>query len=154
MNLLFRRTNLYMELALEEAKESATRGSIPVGAVIVWENEIISRAGNEVLKNNDPTSHAEIVAIRAACRQLNSHFIPSCDIYVTLEPCAMCAEAISLARIRRLYFGAYDTKYGAVINGCRVLDSALHKPEIIGGIAEKKCAEIITDFFRKKRSSS
>ena len=140
-----------MQLAVNEAIKAAARDSVPVGAVIVFKNKIIASAGNEVLKNNDPTAHAEMLAIRRACEVLQTTVLDECDLYVTLEPCAMCAQAISLARIRRLYFGAYDEKYGGVIHGAQVLRKALHKPEIIGGVLETQCANILKNFFDKKR---
>lgn len=139
-----------MQAALREAFFAFQRDSVPIGAVVVRESRIISRAGNEVIKNHDPTAHAEILALRRAGTFLNSEFLCDCDIYVTLEPCAMCAQAISLARIRRLYFGAYDPKYGAVTHGCRVFDSSSshHKPEVIGGVLETQCQQILKDFFK------
>ncbi|MBR1735024.1 MAG: nucleoside deaminase [Alphaproteobacteria bacterium] len=140
-----------METALQEAIEAGKRNSIPVGAVIVKSNKIISSAGNEVKKAHDSTAHAEILAIRRACSILKTPILEDCDMYVTLEPCAMCAQAISLARIRRLYFGAYDVKYGAVTHGCRVFEHALHKTEIISGIFETQCKKILVDFFKTKR---
>ena len=141
----------FMKVALNEAKKAEKRGSIPVGAVIVYENKIISSAGNEVIKNNDPTAHAEISALRTAGSYLNSCFLDECDIYVTLEPCPMCAQAISLARIRRLYFGAYSPKYGGIEHGCRVFDHALHKTEVIGGVLETQCAKILQNFFKENK---
>jgi tRNA(Arg) A34 adenosine deaminase TadA len=142
----------FMELALEEARKAESTGSVPVGAVIVQKGRVISAAGNEVIKNSDPTAHAEILAIRRACLDLRSHIIDECDIYVTLEPCAMCAQAISFARIRRLYFGAYDPKCGAVEQQPRILDISLHKTEVIGGVWETQCEKILQNFFRNKRN--
>jgi tRNA(Arg) A34 adenosine deaminase TadA len=139
-----------MTLALKEAKKAEAREAVPVGAVVVRNGEAISAAGNETL--DDPTAHAEILAIRGACLYLKTPVLCDCDIYVTLEPCAMCAQAISLARIRRLYFGAYDIKYGAVEQKLRVFDFALWKPEIVGGILETPCARVLQDFFEKKRT--
>jgi cytosine deaminase len=141
-----------MKLAIEQAEEAALRGSVPVGAVITLNNKVIASAGNEVLKNADPTAHAEVVAIRRACIQLGYNILEDCDIYVTLEPCTMCAQAISLARISRLYFGAYDKKYGGVLHGCHVFDYAIHKPEVIGGISETLCAKILQNFFKDRRN--
>ncbi len=141
----------FMQIAVNEALEAAARDSVPVGAVIIFKNKIIASAGNEVLKNHDPTAHAEILAIRRACNFLGTTVLDECDLYVTLEPCAMCAQAISLARIRRLYFGAYDEKYGGVTHGAQVFRYALHKPEIIGGVSEKQCADILKNFFEQKR---
>ncbi len=140
-----------MEHALVEAQAAAERNSVPVGAVITLGDTIIARAGNEVWKNNDPTAHAEILAIRRACTYLKTHMLTECDLYVTLEPCAMCAQAISLARIRRLYFGAYDVKYGAIVHNARVFSHSLHKPEYIGGVLETQCAKILQQFFQKRR---
>jgi cytosine deaminase len=119
---------------------------------VIYRGQIISSAGNEVIKNSDPTAHAEIIAIRQACRLLSAHILDGCDIYVTLEPCPMCAQAISLTRIRRLYFGAYDPRYGGVEHGARIFDHALHKTEIIGGILATRCAKILKDFFENKRN--
>lgn len=135
-----------MKLAIVEAQKAAARGSVPIGALVVRDRLLISSAGNEVVKNYDPTAHAEILAIRRACSSLKSYIINDCDIYVTLEPCPMCAKAISLARIRRLYFGAYDAECGAAFN---VL---LPKTEIIGGVLEIQCVKILQNFFSKRRS--
>lgn len=140
-----------MVLALEEAELAAQRGSVPVGAVIVLDDRLLVRAGNEVIRDHDPTAHAEIVAIRRACRLLGQLMLDRCDIYVTLEPCAMCAQALSLARIRRLYFGAYDVKYGGVVHGCRVFEHAIHKPEVISGVSETQCTKILQNFFSGRR---
>jgi cytosine deaminase len=143
--------NSHMKLAINEAENAFLRESVPVGAVIISCNTLISSAGNEVKKRNDPTAHAEILAIQEACKILKTNVLDNCDMYVTLEPCAMCAQAISLARIRKLYFGAYDIKYGAVDNGCKVFNYSIHKPEIIGGIFETQCAEILQKFFQNRR---
>ncbi|MDR2720756.1 MAG: nucleoside deaminase [Puniceicoccales bacterium] len=142
----------FMKLAIQEAEKAAERGSVPVGAVIILEDNVIASAGNEVLKSSDPTAHAEIVAIRRACAQLGCNILENCDIYITLEPCAMCAQAIALARISRLYFGAYDKKYGGVVHGCHVFDHSIHKPEVIGGISEALCAKILQNFFKSRRN--
>jgi tRNA(adenine34) deaminase len=135
-----------MELALEEAEKAGARGSVPIGALVIRNNAIVSSAGNEVIKNFDPAAHAEILALRRACFSLKSHIIDDCDIYVTLEPCPMCAWAISLARIRRLYFGAYDIKFGA---SKRML---LPRTEVIGGVLEIQCTKILQDFFSARRN--
>ncbi|MDR1334105.1 MAG: nucleoside deaminase [Holosporaceae bacterium] len=140
-----------MQLAIEEAEKAGARGSIPVGSVLVRHNKIIASAGNEVIKNHDATAHAEILVIREASRIMESHILDDCDLYVTLEPCAMCAQAISLARIRRLYFGAYDAKYGAVEKPPYVFDHAFCKPEIIGGVRETQCTQILQFFFRREK---
>ena len=154
MKLFTERAEFYMNLAIEEAMKASSMDSVPVGAVIVSTTgtaTIIVSAGNEVQKNMDPTAHAEVVAIRKACASMESLVLSECDIYVTLEPCPMCAQAISLARIRRLYFGAYNEKFGGVVNGCRVFDNSIHKPEIISGILETQCAKILKNFFKCKR---
>jgi len=143
----------FMLSAIALAKKAAENGEVPVGALVVCDGEIIASAHNLVEKNTDPTAHAEILAIRAAAEILNSARLKTCDLYVTLEPCAMCAAAISLARIKRLYFGAYDEKGGGVENGARVFSHSTchHKPEIYGGIAEIECAKLLKDFFADKR---
>ncbi len=151
MNNSLNNNCFFMELALYKARNASLRGSVPVGAVITFKDKIISSASNETIKNKDPTAHAEILAIRRACLALDSHILDRCDIYVTLEPCAMCAQAISLSRIKRLYFGAYDKKYGSVVHGCRVFDYAIHKTEVIGGVFETQCSKILQDFFKKRR---
>ena len=144
----------YMELALEVAERAAARGEVPVGAVIVQDGKLLVRAGNRVEADNDPTAHAEILAIRAAAEMLDTPRLAVCDLYVTLEPCAMCAAAISMARIRRLYFGAYDPKGGGVENGPRFFGQPTchHAPDVYGGIAESECGELLKEFFRELRS--
>ena len=141
----------FMLCAVTEAISAKQAGSIPIGAVIVRNGEILSSAGNEVIRRCDPTAHAEILAIRAACLAIDSFLLNECDIYVTLEPCPMCAQAISLAHIRRLYFGAYSPKYGGVDHGCKIFDHALHKTEVIGGVLETQCAEILQNFFKENK---
>jgi tRNA(adenine34) deaminase len=141
----------FMQLAIKEAEKAGSRGSVPVGSVLVRHNKIIASAGNEVIKNHDSTAHAEILVIRKAGFIMKSHILDDCDLYVTLEPCAMCAQAISLARIRRLYFGAYDAKYGAVEKPPYVFDCSFHKPEVIGGVLETQCAKILHFFFRGEK---
>lgn len=142
-----------MGAALEETKQAASRGEVPVGAVVVRGNEIIARAGNRTRELNDPTAHAEIVAIREACREAGLERLPDADIYVTLEPCAMCAAAISFARLRRLYFGAEDEKGGAVIHGGRFYSSPTchHAPEIYPGLGETDASALLVEFFRERR---
>jgi len=144
-----------MDAALEEAKAAAARGEVPVGAVIVdgASGEIVARAGNETRALNDPTAHAEVLAIRRAAAALGAERLGGCDLYVTLEPCTMCAAAISFARIRRLYFGAADPKGGAVENGVRLYTSPTchHAPEVYGGIRESEAARLLKDFFRERR---
>ncbi|KHJ55715.1 CMP deaminase [Aureimonas altamirensis] len=142
-----------MQAALEEAVAAGERGEVPVGAVLVMDGRIVARAGNETRARNDPTAHAEILAIRRACDALGQERLTGADLYVTLEPCAMCAAAISFARIRRLYFGASDPKGGGVEHGGRfyVQPTCHHAPDVYGGIAETQSANILTEFFRLRR---
>ena len=139
--------------ALDEAEAAAQRGEVPVGAVVVLDGQVVARAGNRVEELSDPTAHAEILALRAAAAALGSPRLGGCDLYVTLEPCPMCAAAISLARIRRLYFGAYDPKGGGVDHGARVFDhpTCHHRPEVVGGVEERRASELLRDFFRERR---
>ncbi len=143
----------FMQKALAQANIAYASGEVPVGAVIVRDGKIIVEAHNLVETGQDPTAHAEILAIRQACNIIGSPRLVDCDLYVTLEPCAMCAQAISLARIRRLYFGANDRKGGGVENGARVFShpTCHHKPEIYSGIAENECGGILQKFFQEKR---
>lgn len=144
-----------MHLALEEARKAARRGEVPVGAVIVdpASAEVLAASGNRVEEFNDPTAHAEVLAIRAAAAARGSLRLAGCDLYVTLEPCAMCATAMSFARIGRVYFGAYDPKGGGVEHGPRVFSRSTchHRPEVYGGIAEGEAAQLMRAFFRKRR---
>ncbi|MGA7328274.1 MAG: nucleoside deaminase [Rhodomicrobium sp.] len=143
-----------MELALAEAEKAASLGETPVGAVVVSPaGDVVGRAHNLVVAASDPTAHAEILAIRQACLTAKSERLPGYGLYVTLEPCAMCAAAISFARIGRLYFGASDEKGGAVEHGVRFFSAATchHAPEVYGGIAETRCAALLKDFFRNLR---
>jgi tRNA(adenine34) deaminase len=142
-----------MDMALDEARKAEAAGEVPVGCVIVHDGTVIACAGNRTLTDRDPTAHAEIVAIRAAARQLGSERLTGCDLYVTLEPCAMCAAAISFARIRRLYYGAADPKGGAVENGPRFYQSPAchHRPETYGGIGASAAGELLRTFFAAKR---
>ena len=142
-----------MELALAEARDAAGRGEVPVGAVVVRDGTVIARAGNRTLELRDPTAHAEMLAIRMACEALGSERLIGCDLHVTLEPCPMCAGAISFARIRRLYFGASDPKGGAVESGVRLYAQPIchHVPEVYGGIGESDAAMLLRDFFRERR---
>lgn len=146
----------FMQAALEEAVAAGERGEVPVGAVLVMEGRIVARAGNETRAQNDPTAHAEILAIRRACDALGQERLTGADLYVTLEPCAMCAAAISFARIRRLYFGASDPKGGGVEHGGRFYaqPTCHHAPDVYGGIAETQSAHILTEFFRLRREPS
>jgi tRNA(adenine34) deaminase len=143
-----------MELALEEAERARDLGEVPIGAVVVSaEGEVLARAGNRTIALRDPTAHAELLAIRAACSKLGSERLTDCDLYVTLEPCAMCAAAISFARIRRLYFGAADAKGGAVEHGPRFFSQATchHRPEVIGGLSEARTGTLLKQFFADRR---
>jgi tRNA(adenine34) deaminase len=143
----------FMQLALEEAGAAAERGEVPVGCVVVREGEVIARAGNRTIVDRDPTAHAEVLAIRQAAAALGSERLATCDLYVTLEPCAMCAAAMSFARIRRLYFGASDPKGGAVEDGVRFFSAATcnHRPEVYGGLNESACAALLKEFFQARR---
>jgi len=142
-----------MQLALEEARAAGTRGEVPVGCVVVRGGEVVARAGNRTLSDKDPTAHAELLAIRAAAAALGSERLTDCDLYVTLEPCAMCAAAMSFARIRRLYFGAADPKGGAVEHGPRFFTQPTchHRPEVYSGIGESESAALLRQFFRARR---
>lgn len=143
----------WMDIAMEEAVAAAGRGEVPVGAVLSKGSRLIARAGNRTREFNDPTAHAEILVIREACRELESERLTGCDLTVTLEPCAMCAAAISFARIRRLYFAAADEKGGAVENGTRFYSSATchHRPEVYSGIQESRANALLSEFFQKLR---
>jgi tRNA(adenine34) deaminase len=144
-----------MDLALAEATAAAARGEVPVGAVLVdgRSGEVLARAGNRVEELADPTAHAEMIAIRAAAMALGAKRLDGADLYVTLEPCAMCAAAIAFARLRRLYFGAGDPKGGAVEHGPRFFDQPTchHRPEVYGGIGERPAAEMLRAFFQARR---
>ena len=143
----------FMDVALAQARAAAAAGEVPVGCVIVRNGAVIAQAGNRTLADRDPTAHCEIVAIRAAALALGCERLSDCDLYVTLEPCAMCAGAISFARIRRLYYGAPDPKGGAVDNGVRFFASPTchHRPEVYGGIGEAEASALLKDFFRERR---
>jgi tRNA(adenine34) deaminase len=148
------RSGTPMDLALEEAEAARARGEVPIGAVVVGaRGEVLAKAGNRALELRDPTAHAELLAIREACAKLSSERLADCDLYVTLEPCAMCAAAISFARIRRLYFGSADPKGGAVEHGPRFFrqPTCHHAPEVYGGIGESKAAALLKDFFAARR---
>jgi tRNA(adenine34) deaminase len=142
-----------MALALDEARAAAAVGEVPIGCVIVRGGEVIARAHNRTLADRDPTAHAELLAIRQAAAATGSERLVDCDLYVTLEPCAMCAAAMSFARIRRLYFGADDPKGGAVENGVRFFDSPTchHRPDVYSGIAAGEAGDLLRDFFRARR---
>jgi tRNA(adenine34) deaminase len=143
----------FMDMALAEARAAAASGEVPVGAVIVHDGAAIARSGNRMLADSDPTAHAEMVAIRQAAARLGSARLPECDLYVTLEPCAMCAGALAVSRIRRLYYGAADPKGGAVENGVKFFSSPSchHRPEVYGGLAEVEASALLKEFFRERR---
>ena len=142
-----------MDLALVEARAAAADGEVPVGCVVVRGGEVIARGRNRTLADHDPTAHAEMLAIRQAAAAVGAERLVDCDVYVTLEPCAMCAGALSLARVRRLYYGAADPKGGAVDSGVRFFASPTchHRPEIYGGIAEQEAAALLRSFFAERR---
>lgn len=144
----------HMELALDQARRAAARGEAPIGAVLsAPDGSVLASAGNRVRELHDPTAHAEILVIRDAACVIGSERLTGCGLTVTLEPCAMCAGAISLARIGRLWYGASDPKGGAVAHGARVFShpTCHHRPDIYGGIRETACAALLTDFFRERR---
>ena len=143
-----------MEIALAEARAAGLRGEVPIGAAILRDSVLLARAGNRTVELDDPTAHAEMLAIRAAAGAAGSQRLVGADLYVTIEPCAMCAAAISFARLRRLYYGAPDPKGGAVESGVRFFASPTchHVPEVYGGIAEREAAELVRDFFRGRRA--
>jgi tRNA(adenine34) deaminase len=142
-----------MEAALDLARIAADAGEVPVGAVVVKDGQIIGRGGNRPIAGHDPTAHAEIVALREAAAALGTDRLTGCDLWVTLEPCAMCAGAIAHSRIARLYYGASDPKGGAVEHGPRLFEQQTvhHKPEVYGGISETECADLLRTFFRNRR---
>lgn len=144
----------HMDKALAEARAAAERGEVPVGAVLLdASGDVLALAGNRCRELNDPTAHAEMLAIRAACAAKGSERLEGTSLYVTLEPCAMCAAAISAARIARVYYGASDPKSGGVEQGARVFEhrQSHHKPEVYAGISEGECAEVLREFFKGKR---
>ena len=143
----------FMTMALQEARAAGESGDVPIGCVVVHGGTVVARAGNRTVADRDPTAHAELVAIRAAAAALGSERLADCDLYVTLEPCAMCAGAIAFARIRRLYYGAADPKGGAVDSGVRLFASPTchHRPEVYGGLAEQEAAALLREFFAERR---
>lgn len=145
----------YMSLALEQAAAASLRGEVPVGAVLVngLSGEVIAAAGNLTEARHDATAHAEMLVLQAGGQALGAPRLAGCDLYVSLEPCPMCAAAISFARIRRLYFGAYDPKGGGVDHGARIFSQPTchHKPEIYGGFREQECGELLKRFFKERR---
>lgn len=143
----------FMALALEQAKDAALRGEVPIGAVLVADGVVVAQAGNRTRELADPTAHAEILVIREAAAKLSAERLGGCDLYVTLEPCTMCAAAISFARLRRLYFAATDEKGGAVVSGVRFFaqPTCHHTPDVYSGLGETEAATILKDFFRPRR---
>src|SRR3954467_2822431 len=143
----------FMDLALKAAETAGKSGEVPIGCVIVRDNAVIATAGNRTLTDRDPTAHAELLAIRDAARRTGSERLVDCDLYVTLEPCTMCAAAISFARIRRIYYGASDPKGGAVDSGVRFFaaETCHHAPEVYGGIRESEAAGLLREFFAGRR---
>jgi len=148
--------NGFMDRAMEEARAAGARGEVPVGAVLVRGETVLAATGNRMRETADPSAHAEMLAIRQATAQLGSERLTGCDLYVTLEPCTMCAAAISFARIRRLYYGAADEKGGAVEHGVRFYAAATchHSPEIYSGIGERESAALLKAFFAERRFQS
>jgi tRNA(adenine34) deaminase len=142
-----------MDIAFVEARAAQAAGEVPVGCAIVRDGAVLARAGNRTLRDRDPTAHAEMLAIRAAAAALGSERLVGCDLYVTLEPCAMCAAAIAFARIRRLYYGAPDPKGGAVEHGVKFYSAATchHRPEVYGGMGEQEAADLLRAFFAERR---
>jgi len=142
-----------MDLALKAAEDAGNAGEVPIGCVIVRNNEVIASAGNRTLRDRDPTGHAEVLALRDAAAKLGSERLVDCDLYVTLEPCTMCAGAISFARIRRLYYGAADAKGGAVDSGVRFFASKTchHAPEVYSAVGETESARLLREFFKARR---
>lgn len=144
-----------MQRAIDAATAAAEAGDAPIGAVLVdgRTGAVLAAAGNRVEQDSDPTAHAEILVIRAAAAALGTARLPDCDLYVTLEPCAMCAQAIAFARIRRLYFGAYDPKGGGVEHGATIFrqPTCHHRPEVIGGVMEQACGDLLRTFFAIRR---
>ncbi len=149
-------TNGFMAAALDEARRAGERGEVPIGAVVVADGQIVARAGNETRALSDVTAHAEILAIRRAAAAIGDERLSGSDLYVTLEPCTMCAAAISFARIRRLYYGAEDSKGGGVDNGVRFYaqPTCHHVPEVYSGLGETEAATLLKDFFQTKRGMS
>ncbi|MDD9912051.1 MAG: nucleoside deaminase [Alphaproteobacteria bacterium] len=141
-----------MQLALEQAKKAAQQGEVPVGAVVYdCEGTILAAAHNEVEMRQDPTAHAEFIACQKAAKQKGDMYLTDCTVAITLEPCAMCAQALSWFRVKEIRFGAYDVKSGGTENGARVLAHAHHKPMVIGGILEEECKLVLQQFFKEKR---
>lgn len=148
--------NRGFDAAFAEARAAASRGEVPIGAAILHEGRVIAAAGNRMRESQDPTAHAEMLAIRLACAALGSERIETCDLYVTLEPCPMCAGAIGFARLRRLYYAASDPKGGGVEHGARVFShpTCHHVPQIYSGIRESEAADLLREFFAARRAAS
>ena len=146
-------SNFLMEQALQQARKAQALGEVPIGAVIVRDGQVIATGHNQPLKDHDPTAHAEIIALRDAAKKLGNSRLTDCDLWVTLEPCSMCAGAISHARIKRLYYAASDPKGGAVEHGPRLFEHAtiMHRPEVYSGIRESEAADLLQQFFRAQR---
>ena len=142
--------NKFMHLAFEEAHIAAEEGEVPVGAVMLCSGELVAKAHNETIKRNNPCAHAEMLAIERAFEKTGAYRLDECEMYVTLEPCPMCAGAIALSRLKRVYFGAYDKEKGAFGGKIDIASDVNLKTEIYGGICEKECSEILKNFFRKK----
>jgi cytosine deaminase len=143
-----------MAMALDEARQAAARGEVPVGAVLLGpDGTVLARAGNRTEADCDAAAHAELLVLRAAAARLGSPRLPGCELVVTLEPCAMCAAAIGLFRVRRVVFGAYDPKGGGVEHGARVFEApgAIHRPEVVGGVRETEAADLLRSFFQARR---
>ncbi len=141
----------FFEIAFEQAQNAFAHDEVPVGAVLVKDGVVIAAAPNRMRQNSDATAHAEILCLREACQLLKTQQLIDCDLYVTLEPCPMCAGAIANARVRRVFFGAYDEKGGGIDHGARVFEHTLHKPDVVGGINEILCGQLMRDFFQSKR---
>ena len=143
----------FMRMALEEAKRAGARDEVPIGAVLVHEGQLVAANGNRTRELYDPTAHAEILVIREACEKAQAQRIPEHDLYVTLEPCTMCAAAISFARIRRVVIGAVDPKGGGILHGAKFFEQpTCHwKPDVMSGVLEGECSEILKNFFKAKR---
>ncbi len=145
----------FMDMAFDEAEAAAARGEVPIGAVLVHveSGTIVASAGNQTIERNDPTAHAEIITIRDGCLKAGAQRIPECDLYVTLEPCAMCAAAISFARIRRVVFGATDPKGGGILHGGKFFEQPTchHRPVVEHGLLSDECGQVLKDFFRSRR---
>ncbi|MDR1267099.1 MAG: nucleoside deaminase [Holosporales bacterium] len=145
----------FMQQALAQAERAFSAGEVPVGAIVTRAGKVIARAGNKIVAPFDPTGHAEIRVLRQACARLKTTHLTDCDLYVTLEPCPMCAQAIAWAQVRRLYFGAYDPKSGGVEHGPRIFTHASchHQPEVVGGCEEALCRAVLVRFFSSKRAT-